>query len=297
MVTRGGIFEGPSVSAGAYRCGYWGENVPSAQPVAWPFVPPGRVPVGARVSPLPLNPPFRRVPVVNSQPVPSWSSEWERPTAAVSLAGSPELLDPMRIVVNRGRRIWPGPGAAQAEWPDGMTPRGGVLDGNTLSGRRTSMQDNYAAYFDSSSPQVMLPTESVEFLPESWPGEDVPDTGWGLGATPTPRVPNAIRRGPPVVFRAHGDYGPTGTEAAAKPIGLRRAAVPETTPQPLARSIFGGAVPGGRQLARSTLGTPVYGGSLNIPFRNTIDPTVRAVPATATMAALSAFGVGPDGLG
>lgn len=276
-VARGGVFEGAAMSSGDSHCGYWSDYVGELQGRNWPMVAPNGTPVGARMRVLPTYPAEGRTgfaPRALMAPA-SWSFERERPTAAVSMAGFGENINPSSLMENRSLRIWTGPRSGAD--PRNMTARGGVLDGNTLAGG----QNAYAAYYDAGSPEVMEPYKDVNILPNPLRQAPVPSVGWGMR-------PDGLRsdvRG--------------GAQAASQATTFtRRLQAPETQPRALcpkgvaARSVFRGSVPGGAPAASSIFATPVYenGHDQNdVPRISTLDPTGRTAPATAD-GECSAFG-------
>lgn len=188
-----------------------------------------------------------------------------------------EPVNPYSQLTNRQLNIWTAPlYANQGQGPQGYTPRGGVLDGNTVQYRGQGVA---SAYYYGESPKVLQPVDMVGILPNPVEEEPVPVVGWGISGM--------------------GDY------AAGRNGGVEEAQLPKPICPRVATSIFQGAVPGGKVLARSIFETSVYetrGG--DVPTKLTINPAVTAAPAFSPASAMqlpcSGFGgcgAGPDGLG
>ena len=177
---------------GEYQCGYWSDHIGDVPLRVWPTVARNGVPTGAKVSVIPEYPAAN---IIGFQPrniemgYPTWSHMRERPTDAISMAGfgstisapgvNPGLqrMDRMRMITNRSRMAWTGPLGPQASWPNEMTPRGGVLDGDTLVNRGQSAT---SAYYYGASPQVMLPPDMINVLPNPRNAQILPQVGWGI---------------------------------------------------------------------------------------------------------------------
>jgi len=184
-------------------------------------------------------------------------------------------VDPMSLIVNRQRNVWTGPMTERQTWPVDYTPKGGVLDGNALQYRGQGVS---SAYYYGESPQVLQPVETMSVLPNPLAEEPVPTVGWGISGL--------------------GEYYTPGQTGGAQEAQLPRKVCPS-----IATSIFAGAVPGSKILAKSIFDTSVYETRAgDVPTKLTVNPAVDAVPATASGLAVQAcsgcgFGAGPDGLG
>jgi len=302
FANRGGVFEGPQMASSGSQCGYFTDYTGTVQTRTWPLVARNGVPTGAEVSAVPGWPHERRVgfqprDIALGYPTRAETQQWERANAAIAAAGfgnisapgvnpGMQLMDPMRLIDNRTQAVWTGPLTAQEDWPGSSTPRGGVLDGNSLNIRG---QSPTSAYYHGASPHVMLPPTQINVLPNPTNMEPIPQVGWGI----------------PQPMSGMGEYTPTAGPARA-PRRISPRSYPERQSRTIQRrgvasSIFGGSVPGNRRLAQSIFSTPVYEFRPgNVPAQMTIDPFSDPVPATNQYAALTAasgFGAGPDGLG
>jgi len=171
FVSRGGVFEGAAMSRGQDHCGYWSDYVGDV-PLQGRSYEGGR----AAVRPVPLWPPetpAHFAPRAQNLGYPAGGG----PSRAMAGADIEQMV-PMTTTINRTRRIWAGPGGAQSSWPAGMTPRGGVLDGNALSDQP---QNVHAAFYTGDSARVLRPAGDVSILPNPIRRVPVPDQGWGIG--------------------------------------------------------------------------------------------------------------------
>lgn len=310
FVSRGGVFEGPAMSRGDEHCGYWSDHIGEVALWNQGFYPAQR----------PAPPYHTRV--VNSWPpetrghfqprsimlgFPAASYAHPAPMHLRPLSGV-QSLDPMALNVNRSRRVWTGPQSAQQDWPDMMTPRGGVLDGNTLG---VAGQGAYQAFYDSASPPVMMPPPKVDVLPNPRSfSQRVPSVGWGVPGTPKSMElagmgeyysavgAGGVRNLPPAAMRA-GYGAQEATKGAPVVRGDQSdSASRAVCPKAVSSSIFGGRVPGGPTIGRSIFSMPVYENGGNVPERMTVTPMDLAVSATNAEAAVQpACGAGPDGIG
>lgn len=312
---RGGVFEGPAMAHGDEQCGYWSDHVQDAPLWNQGFYPQRRPapPYGVRnvhAWPPETRSHFQPRGVMLGFP----RSVYPRGMGAVPGAGV-QPMDPMHTIVNRRRQVWTGPTNPQAGWPDGMTPRGGVLDGNTLAYHK---QGRFSAYYDGGSPQVMTPVEQIDVMPNPLDQGPVPTVGWGIPGTPADlqlagmgeyySAPGAggVRqlRGMGEYFTPAGVRAGYGAQEAQRPAPIMRGDQSDSQnraicrPKAVASSVFGGRVPGGPVVGRSVFEMPVYSNGGNVPERVTIDPQSRAVSAFRAGAAVNpvACGAGPDGL-
>jgi hypothetical protein len=196
------------------------------------------------------------------------------------VSGFGQSMEPVNSysqLTNRQLNIWTAPlYATQGQSPQGYTPRGGVLDGNTIQYRGQGVA---SAYYYGESPKVLQSVDMVGILPNPIDEEPVPVVGWGISG--------------------QGDY------AAGKNGGVEEAQLPKPICPSIATSIFQGSVPGGKVLAKSIFETRVYetqGG--DVPTKLTVNPAMTSAPAFSPASAMqlpcSGFGgcgAGPDGLG
>jgi len=182
-VGRGGVFDGPAMAHGDSHCGYFSDytgEVPLQQRAMHPA---GMHPARVALRTVPGWPPETRAgffPRSIDLGFPTWSYQTEGPTdASMAGFGNPALqkMDPMALIVNRRRRVWTGPLNEQPAWPPDMTPKGGVLDGNTLAVRGQGVR---SAYYYGASPEVLQPVEMIDVMPNPLDAEPIPQVGWGV---------------------------------------------------------------------------------------------------------------------
>ncbi len=284
FVSRGGVFEGPAMSYGDQRCGYWSDYVGAVPLFHDASHRRGMHPPGAALRVVPSYPPEtpagfqpRRI----NLGYPGWQ-DYEHADAGLGSADTERQVT-MAQTINRARPIWTGPGGAQPTWPAGMTPRGGVLDGNALATGRQL----HAAYYGGESPRTLQPAAQVNVLPNPLRATAVPQAGWGVDGPEEQRryygAQEAVR---PTALRPAGVQQSQAVRAVARGGGC---------PKPVAASIFGGQVPGGQIVARSVFDTPVQTVPGSVPAVSTLQPRTRAVSVDRQCAALGRCG--PDGLG
>lgn len=198
FVSRGGLFEGPAMTTGQFHCGYWSDHVgdvnlwQQAYPPHRPGPTYGLRTVKQRPSMAPMG--FQPLSTMLGFPPRTYRRAMQGfgapPTASVpAVSALPGYRPPppsmqrqttYANIVNRSRHIWTGPLHTRAAPPAGWTPRGGVLDGNTL-GRG---QDQTAAFYESQSPGIMQPTQEVTVLPNPVRQAPVRPVGWGIPGSP-----------------------------------------------------------------------------------------------------------------
>lgn len=242
---RGGVFEGPTMADSDQICGFFGDKAPVVPMRGWPDVADwGRKPttIGG-MNTLPMSRQSSMVPFA--------------PRALTTGFGAANMV-PMAVRTNRSRDVWTGPLSEQAAWPDGWTPRGGILDGSTVT---PPGQFDDQAFYDERSPRVVQTDASVSTLPNPM-GRNVVVGTTSIGPT-------------------LAGFGADLASASSVPVRLAAAAKPEATPRRL-----GG--PRMRPISSSVFLGPVYdGGARNdVPMTN----TTPGLP-------MAGFGAGPDGLG
>ncbi len=256
-ISRGGVFEGAQMATDDSHCGTFSDYTGKVPLRTWPRYTPGmRVPSGARVAAVPGWPPETRVAFQPRAMMLGFGN-----ISAPGVPSGPQLMDPMRLIDNRTRAVWTGPLSAQPQWPQGATPRGGVLDGNTLNIRG---QSPTSAFYHGASAQVMLPPDMINVLPNPLHQEPIPQVGWGIPGSPPAFSPT--RPAP----------APTQTQALV-PTAIRPRFRPEATPMRVARA----AVRPRQILSRSpATAVPICRARASLP-----ELTPRPL------------GAGPDGLG
>jgi hypothetical protein len=175
----------------ASHCGTFNDHSPSVQMRQWPIYADRGVPSGAHLATVPGYPPETRVGFQSRRVTTGYDGFGN--IAAPGVNPGWQLKDPMRLIDNRSRQVWTGPLSAQEQWPRGATPRGGVLDGNTLNIRG---QSPTSAFYHGASPQVMLPPDRINVMPNPLNQEPVPQVGWGIYGAPgvRPTGPAAAER-------------------------------------------------------------------------------------------------------